>query len=365
MSVLIISTPVGPIGSGLGGGVELTIRNIAHGLDLLGHHVEVVAPTGSVSVGAATHCIDGTLEQPVQFVERSAPIVVPGSDAVLFRMWTYVREHAADHDVVLNMAYDALPFGEGSTLSTPIAHLVSMGSITDAMDAVIDAVLVERPATVAMHSRAQAATFSHGANATVVGSGIDLDRYVFRKDSADDGRLAFVGRIAPEKGFGDAVEVALVTGRPLHVWGYLQDEECWRSALARFPAAEVHYRGFVSADLLQEGLGGCAALVMTSKWIEAFGNVAIEALACGVPVVAYDRGGPAEIVVDGATGFLVPPDDTTAVARAVGRLGEVSRANCRARAEAEFSTLAFARRVENWLLGAVAGADFGRMPLSF
>jgi UDP-glucose:tetrahydrobiopterin glucosyltransferase len=145
----------------------------------------------------------------------------------------------------------------------------------------------------------------------------------------------------------------------------LQDEECWRSALARFPAAEVHYRGFVSADLLQEGLGGCAALVMTSKWIEAFGNVAIEALACGLPVVAYDRGGPAEIVVDGATGFLVPPDDTAAVARAVGRLGELSRADCRARAEAEFSTLAFAQRVENWLLGAVAGADFGRMPLSF
>jgi len=50
---------------------------------------------------------------------------------------------------------------------------------------------------------------------------------------------------------------------------------------------------------------------MTPRWMEAFGNVAIEALACGVPVIAYRRGGPAEIVQDGQTGFLVEPDSVT------------------------------------------------------
>lgn len=365
MSVLIISTPVGPIGSGLGGGVELTIRNIAHGLELLGHHVEVVAPAGSATVGSATHCVDGEIEPSVQFVERSSPISEPRREAVLTRMWSYVCEHASEHDVVLNMAYDALPFHDGASLPVPIAHLVSMGSLTDAMDFVIDGVLVAQPSTVAMHSRAQASTFPHGANATIVGSGIDLDRYVFRSECSPDGRLAFIGRIAPEKGLADAIEVAAATGRPLHVWGYMQDEDLWQSSLAQFPDADVHYRGFVSTEVLQDGLGECAGLVMTPKWVEAFGNVAIEALACGVPVVAYDRGGPAEIVVDGATGFLVPPDDPVALARAVGRLGVINRADCRARAEAEFSTPAFARRVENWLAGSLAGADFGGMPLSF
>ena len=365
MSVLIISTPVGPIGSGLGGGVELTIRNIAQGLELRGHHVEVVAPVGSISVGSATHCIDGDLEPSVQFVERNALINEPRREAVLTKMWSYVREHASEYDVILNMAYDALPFRDSPALPVPVAHLVSMGSLTDAMDSVIDGVLVARPSTVAMHSRAQASTFPHGANATIVGSGIDLDRYVFRSESSPDGRLAFIGRIAPEKGLADAIEVAASTGCPLHVWGYMQDEDLWQSSLAQFPDADVHYRGFVSTAVLQDGLGECAGLVMTPKWVEAFGNVAIEALACGVPVVAYNRGGPAEIVVDGVTGFLIPAEDAVALARAVGRLGTIKRANCRARAEAEFSTPAFARRVENWLSGVLAGADFGGMPLSF
>lgn len=365
MSVLIVSTPVGPIGSGIGGGVELTIRTIASGLAQLGHHIEVVAPSGSINVGSATHFIDGNPEPSVQFVDRSAPISEPHHDAVLTKMWSFVREHAVEFDVVLNMAYDALPFRDGASLPVPIAHLVSMGSITVAMDGVIEAVLVAHPETVAMHSHAQAAMFPHGNNATIVGNGIDLDRYSFRHQCAADGRLAFVGRIAPEKGLTEAIQVAAAAGLPLHVWGLMQDREYWQSALACFPNATVLYRGFVTNDVLQAGLGECAALVMTPTWVEAFGNVAIEALACGVPVVAHNRGGPAEIVVDGETGFLVAPDDPAAMARAIGRLGTINRANCRARAEAEFSTVAFAQRVEKWLSGALTGADFGGKPLSF
>ena len=88
---------------------------------------------------------------------------------------------------------------------------------------------------------------------------------------------------------------------------------------------------------------------MTPRWVEAFGNVAVEAMACGVPVIAYRRGGPAEIVVDGVTGFLVEPDDVDGLAAAIGRIGEIDRSACRRQAEANFSVEALAARIDAWL----------------
>jgi len=101
-------------------------------------------------------------------------------------------------------------------------------------------------------------------------------------------------------------------------------------------------------DELQAVIGGCVAVLMTPKWVEAFGNVAIEAMACGVPVIAYRRGGPAEIVIDGETGFLVEPDDVAGLIDAVRRVDEINRAMCRQQVQARYSTEALAERVDAW-----------------
>ncbi|MFM7093104.1 MAG: glycosyltransferase, partial [Actinomycetota bacterium] len=86
-----------------------------------------------------------------------------------------------------------------------------------------------------------------------------------------------------------------------------------------------------------------------------------EAMACGLPVVSYRRGGPSEVVDQGETGFLVAPDDVAALADALGRVGTLSRRACRERAAETHSTEAFAGRVEAWLAGVLVGtarADF-------
>lgn len=88
-------------------------------------------------------------------------------------------------------------------------------------------------------------------------------------------------------------------------------------------------------------------LVMTSKWVEAFGNVAIEA-GCGVPVVSYRRGGPAEIVRDGETGWLVEPDSVAALVAGLKNSPGKSF-GCRQQAEAEYSLAAMGDRLEQWL----------------
>ena len=140
----------------------------------------------------------------------------------------------------------------------------------------------------------------------------------------------------------------------MRVWGLMQDPEVWEVAAARHPSAPVHYQGFLPTDELQAAVAGCAGLLMTPKWVEAFGNVAIEAMACGVPVIAYRRGGPAEIVVDGVTGFLVEADSIEGLIDAVMRLDEIDRAECRRHVVEQWSIDAFAHRVDAWLDDVVA-----------
>ncbi len=367
LRVLVMSTPVGAIGSGTGGGVEVTVRGIAAGLVARGHHVEVVAPEGSVAFGVPLHAVEGKVQASMQLVDRSTVVEAPDG-SVLANMWAFVRTHHHKFDVVLNLAYDELPFRCASFLDRPVAHLVSMGSLTDAMDDAIGSVLASSPASIAMHSRAQADTFKAAAAVTIVGGGIDVGSCRFVEAPHPDGRVGFVGRLSREKGLRDVVAASALAGRPLHVWGYLQDEDEFAAVCAAADDARVTYRGFVDPETLRSELGECAALVMAPKWVEAFGNVAVEALACGVPVVAYRRGGPGEIVVDGETGYLVEADDVAALAAGIERAGGLSRAACRGSASEHHSIGAFAARVEAWLDGVVRAdgrADFSGTPLSF
>jgi len=367
LRVLVLSTPVGAIGSGTGGGVEVTLRGIASGLVARGHHVEVVAPAGSVSIGVPLHVVDGTPQPSMQYVERSVTVGAPDG-SVLANMWRFIVDRHHEFDVVVNLAYDELPFRHANDLQRPVAHLVSMGSLTDAMDEVIASASATTPGAVAMHSRAQAATFRGATGAVIIGGGIDVASCRFVDVPHSDGRVAFVGRLSREKGLRDVVVASALAQRPLHVWGHMQDEAELSAASAAVEGARVTYRGFVDPDRLRAELGECAALVMAPKWVEAFGNVAVEALGCGVPVVAYRRGGPAEIVVDGETGCLVEPDSIEALAGGIARVGELSRAACRRSAEGDHSVGAFAARVEAWLDGLVRAdgrADFSGTPLSF
>ena len=365
--LLVVSTPVGPIGSGVGGGVEITLRSLAAGLADRGHTVEVVAPAGSADIGVPVHQTSGAAQPSMQYVERGA-VVDPAADAVLTKMWNVTRERCTAFDLVLNLAYDELPFRDTTSLAVPVAHLVSMGSLTDAMDDAIGCVLRESPGAVAMHSHAQAATYADGRLATIIGGGVDVGSCRFVERAHEDGRVAFVGRISAEKGLVDVVRAATLARRPVHVWGYLQNPGELDDVVRTVPDARVTYRGFVEPGQLRSEIGECSALVMAPKWVEAFGNVAVEAMACGVPVVAYRRGGPAEVVDDGRTGFLVPADDIGSLAEAIPRVDGLARQACRERAEREYSVGAFAGRVEAWLgglLGPRRRADFGGTPLSF
>ncbi|MFQ3637055.1 MAG: glycosyltransferase family 4 protein, partial [Cyanobacteriota bacterium] len=261
-------------------------------------------------------------------------------------MWDYARQMQHDFDLLVNFAYDWLPLYLTPFFQRPVAHLISMGSLSAAMDMAIQQVARAFPGTLAAHSHAQAETFPNASGFRVLGNGLDLSRYEFCAEP--ENRLGWVGRLAPEKGLEDAIALAAQTQIALSVWGAMPNPSYWEQIQQRYPDAPVEYRGFLSTEQLQRELGRCRALIMTPKWVEAFGNVAVEALACGVPVIAYRRGGPSEIVTDGETGWLVEPDQVAELAMAVGKLEQIDRRACRRRAETHYSMQAMGDRTEQW-----------------
>ena len=96
-----------------------------------------------------------------------------------------------------------------------------------------------------------------------------------------------------------------------------------------FPQGAIDWMGFLSTDQLQKELGKCRGLLNTPKWNEAYGNVVVEALACGVPVIAYKRGGPSEIIQHGQTGYLADPDDKKNMLSYVEIIEKIKRKKCR------------------------------------
>jgi glycosyltransferase involved in cell wall biosynthesis len=158
------------------------------------------------------------------------------------------------------------------------------------------------------------------------------------------GYLAFLGRISPEKRPDRAVAMAVRAGRPLKMAAKVDrvDEAYFHEqieALLEHPLVE--FIGEIADDQKSEFLGGAEALLFPIDWPEPFGLVMIEAMACGTPVIAYDRGSVREVVEDGVTGFIVRSDDEAAAA--IGRLGLLDRRAIRERFEARFSANTMAR----------------------
>ena len=345
LKILFLSTSVGALGSGQGGGVELTVQNVAQELRRRGHQLEVVAPANSVLKGIPVIEIPGKLQIPVQTQSRDVPVSFP-DDSVLANMWSYAHQVENKYDLLVNFAFDWLPFYLTPFFDTAIAHFISMGSMTEATDRIMNQIIQQYPGTFGVYTQSQAATFPFANACELLSSAVDLSLYHFC-DSPQQS-LAWLGRIAPEKALEDAVAAAKITGMTLKIYGKIQDNDYWKQICQDFPDAPIEYKGFLTTTELQRELGKCRALLMTPRWLEAFGNVAIEALACGVPVIAYNRGGPSEIVKHGETGFLVEPDSVTGLVTAINNIDRISRSRCRRQAETEYSLEALGDRFEAW-----------------
>jgi len=150
--------------------------------------------------------------------------------------------------------------------------------------------------------------------------------------------FAFLGRVAAEKGVDRAISIARKCGVPLRIAAKVDkmDREYFNEKIRPLlDGSSAEYIGEITDKEKSEFLSGAVALLDPIDWPEPFGLVMIEAMACGTPVIAYNRGSVPEIIDEGLTGFIVE-DETSAVA-AVGRLSNLNRDAIRKQFEARFT----------------------------
>jgi len=362
LKLILVSTPIGYLGSGKGGGVELTIVSLIKGLISLGHKIILIAPEGSKlpfeSELLEIRLIDGNDQPSWQHQKKTDPVLIT-SNSVLPKLWEDVIDIANEYDAVINFAYDWLPLWLTKTQEIKIFHLISMGAESIIMKETISEISQLFPFQLAFHTKRQSNDYSLNNDPIIVGNGFDIENYLFNEN--ENGPLGWAGRIAPEKGLEDAVKVANDLGEKLLVWGLIEDKEYASRIENTFKKEIVEWRGFLPTNKFQEQLGRCRALINTPKWNEAYGNVIVEAMACGVPVIAYDLGGPGELIEDGINGFLVKPNDIEGLIKATKSISRIKRKNCRDWFEKKATEKVFAERVENWLnkgLNKKISADF-------
>jgi glycosyltransferase involved in cell wall biosynthesis len=161
--------------------------------------------------------------------------------------------------------------------------------------------------------------------------------------------LAFLGRIAPEKGVDRAIAIARACGVPLRIAAKVDksDREYFEEKIRPLiDGSSAEYIGEITDDDKSAFLSGAIALLDPVDWPEPFGLVMIEAMACGTPVIAFNRGSVPEVVDDGLTGFVV--EDEKSAIGAFDRLGQLSYQNIRRHFEKRFT----ARRMAQEYLAA-------------
>jgi len=170
--------------------------------------------------------------------------------------------------------------------------------------------------------------------AAVIHHGIDLGRFTFRSDHG--AYLLFFGRIHPEKGAAECIEVARRTGMKLIMAGIIQDQGYFDTKIRPYlDDNRIVYVGSAGPEKRDELLGGAYALLHPIGFDEPFGLSVVESMACGTPVVAFTRGSMPEIIAHGETGFLT--ENLDEMAQALNNVGDLDRHKCRQWVEARFS----------------------------
>jgi len=254
----------------------------------------------------------------------------PTIDAKAWEMLhvAHVFERARSFDLIHNQA-DFVPLAFSRLVETPVVttiHGFSSERILPVFKAYEDRVHYVAISDADRHPDLRyAATIHHG---------IRLEDFPFDPHGGDD--LLFFGRIHPDKGAAEAIAAARQAGRRLVMAGIVQDQDYHREHVApTLDDRSVVYRGPVGGTDRTQILGSACALLHLINFDEPFGLSVVEALASGTPVIASNRGSMPELIDHGVTGFLVKSLDEAV--DAIGRIGEIDRAACRAAVSARFT----------------------------
>jgi glycosyltransferase involved in cell wall biosynthesis len=361
MKIAIVAPLVSAIREPQRGGSQAFVSDLARGLVDRSHEVHLYAASGSEVPGVPvvdTGVDPGPLATTLYRASGPAADGLAVAEAAFASVYAAVREDR--YDVVHNHAFDAPAIRLAAPLTAPVVHTLHLPPDAAVADALRDAARSDRAPTVAGVSVFQASAWRPVVSVDAILSPCVPTGLISWSPVAGDGAV-FAGRLSPEKGAAEAIDIAQAAGVGIDVYGDAYDAEYARERIdPRRAEPGVGLHPGVPRSSLWEAMARAAVVVCPARWEEPFGMVAAEAQACGTPVVAFERGALGEVIVDELTGFLVAPGDIHAAADAVGKAIGLSRSKCRAHAERSLDlerSLEAHELLYRRIVGAAAGAS--------
>jgi glycosyltransferase involved in cell wall biosynthesis len=305
------------------GGTERIVSYLTEDLVASGHEVTLFASGDSTTKAR----LIASCERSLRKNERCKD---PVAREVL--LMDHVIEHVKEFDLIhFHTGYVHFPICR----YLPVPHITTLHGRLDIPDLipVFDRFRNERLISI---SNAQRQPLPWANWAATVYHGLPKDLFRFSPNHGD--YLAFLGRISPEKRVDRAIEIAKRVGMPVKIAAKVDrvDKRYFKRAIEPLlQESHVEWIGEITERDKGEFLGNAHALLFPIDWPEPFGLVMIEAMACGTPVIAYDRGSVPEVMEDGVTGFIVRNVDEAA--DAVTRVKDLNRARCRKVFEMRFT----------------------------
>lgn len=327
MHVMIIAAARFPLKEPFAGGLESLTWHLCRGLRDRGIEVSVFAGRGSdPRLG-----IRELLTRPLDLTAAARlDVAMPPVDW-LTEHHAYLQvmlemQRRGDVDVIHNNSLHHLPVAMAAACIAPMMttlHTPPTPWLEPAIEIAEDP--RSRYAAVSEHTRR---AWLHVVNAEVVPNGVDVRRW---PQGPGGDALAWAGRLVPEKAPHLAIDIARAAGKSLRLAGPIGDPGYVHDMVHPRLGPDVEYVGHLRTDELGALFGQSAATLVTPAWDEPYGLVAAESLACGTPVVAFERGGLPEFVTS-EVGRLIDGDDVSAAAHAVNEAVLLNRDLCRAHA---------------------------------
>ncbi|CAN7157180.1 glycosyltransferase family 4 protein [Trinickia sp. LjRoot230] len=316
------------------GGTERVVSYLTEALVELGHDVTLFASGDSVTSATLEAAWPRALRLDPSIRDPLAPHML---------LLEQVRRVASDFDV-LHFHLDYLPFALFAGAEAPSVTTLHGRLDLPELQPVFDTFSDSRVISI---SESQRAPLPQANWLGTVYHGLP-ERLLTPQPHCEPEYLAFLGRICPEKRVDTAIRIAAMSGLPLKIAAKVDkvDRDYFKAEIEPLlDHANVEFIGEIDEKRKPEFLSRAKALLFPIDWCEPFGLVMIEAMACGTPVIAFNRGSVPEVIDHAVTGYIV--EDVQGAVAALQRLDELSREEIRAQFERRFTAQAMAREYVN------------------
>ncbi len=301
---------------------EQMASNLAENLLKLGVDVTLFATTDSYTSGKLNSVIAKGYE-----TEK-------GQDAKVLECLhiSNLIEHASEFDIIHNH-FDFLPLTYSKLIKTPMIttiHGFSSEKIIPVYQKYNDNTYY---VSISNSDRNDKLKYL----ATVY-NGLNTDEFTFNPSPKE--QLLFFGRIHPDKGTAEAISIAKKANKKLIIAGIIQDQNYFDNEIKPHLNDDIIFIGSAGPQKRNELMGESLALLHPINFNEPFGLSVAEAMMCGTPVIAFNRGAMSELIENGVTGFLV--NDVVKATEAIKKLTTINRKQCSENAKSKFSAFKMA-----------------------